>query len=408
MRRLLTVLVLLAATTLSGAAQSSGWFQWRGPNRDGKSTETGLLKDWPQGGPPQLWRVAGAGAGYSSFSAAGGRLYTLGNRNGKEYVLAFDEATGAKMWETVNGVAFTNDRGDGPRSTPTVDGDRLYALGARGDLSCLDLANGQIIWKKNVLKDFKGDNPYWGLSESPLVVNDRVLVNAGGTEGGLVAFNKATGAVIWKSERDPAGYSSAVLARTGTTTQAVFMTEPRVLGVDVATGKVLWSYDRANNNTANIATPIVGGDRIFVSSAYDTGGALLQLTPGGGVREVYFTRAMMTHQASAVLVDDHLYGFSNSILAALRFGDGKLAWQHRSVGKGSVIWADGRLYLFSENGVMGLAEANPTQYIEHGRFRIGQGELPTWSHPIISNGKLILRDQGTIYAFDIRAKPGGR
>jgi len=404
MRRLLTVATLLSLLSLSGLAQGPGWFQWRGPNRDGKSAETGLLKDWPQGGPPQVWRATGVGAGYSSFAAAGGRLHTLGSRQGKEYIVALDEATGTKAWETLSGSLFANDRGDGPRGTPVIDGDRLYALGASGDLSCLDLRTGRVIWKKNVLTDFKGENPYWGLSESPLVLGDRVLVNAGGPGASIVAFNKATGAVLWQSGSDAAGYSSAMLARVGTAAQAVFMTEQRVLGLDVATGRELWSYDRANNNTANIATPVVLGDRVFVSSAYGTGGALLQLSPAGGVKEVYFTREMMNHHASAVLVGDYLYGFSNSIFAALRFADGKLAWQHRSVGKGSVIWADGRLYLYSENGVIGLAEANPTQYIEHGRFRIAQGELPTWSHPIISNGKLIIRDQNVVYAYDVRAR----
>jgi len=402
-RRLVTTVVLLLATALSGAAQNSTWFQWRGPNRDGKSTETGLLKDWPAEGPARIWRATGVGIGYSSFSAADGKLFTLGARGPIEFVIALDEATGAKVWETANGSLFSNDRGDGPRGTPTVDGDRLYVFGGSGDLSCLAIDTGTVIWKKNVLKDFKGASPHWGLSESPLVLEDRVLVNAGGPNASIVAFNKVTGDVIWKSESDPAGYSSGVLARVGAVTQAVFMTERRALGVDVRNGTLLWSYDGANNRTANIATPVVNGNRVFVSSAYGTGGALLELS-STGAKEVYFTRDMMNHHASAVLVGDHLYGFSNSILTAMSFGDGKVAWQNRSVGKGSAIYADGRLYLYSENGVVGLAEANPSGYVEHGRFRISAGQLPTWSHPLITNGKLIIRDQGTVYAYDVKAK----
>jgi outer membrane protein assembly factor BamB len=402
-RRPVTIVVLLLATALSGAAQNSTWSQWRGPNRDGKSTETGLLKDWPAEGPARIWRATGVGIGYSSFSVADGKLFTLGARGSIEFVIALDEATGAKHWETANGSLFSNDRGDGPRGTPTVDGDRLYAFGGSGDLSCLAIDTGTVIWKRNVLKDFKGANPYWGLSESPLVLEDRVLVNAGGPNASIVAFNKTTGDVIWKSESDPAGYSSGVLARVGAVTQAVFMTERRALGVDVRDGTLLWSYDGANNRTANIATPVVSGNRVFVSSAYGTGGALLELSPTGA-KEVYSTRDMMNHHASSVLVGDHLYGFSNSILTAMGFDDGKVAWQNRSVGKGSAIYAEGRLYLYSENGVVGLAEANPAGYVEHGRFRISTGQLPTWSHPIITNGKLIIRDQGTVYAYDVKAK----
>ena len=402
-RRLLALAACLTLATLVGHGQATDGYQWRGPNRDGKSTETGLLKNWPPGGPPRVWRSAVAGGGYSSFSTSAGRLYTLGARGETEYVIALDAATGSKVWETVNGALFSNDRGDGPRGTPTLDGDRLYALGGSGDLSCLDQKTGRAIWKKNILKEFGGQNPQWGISESPLVLDDRVLVNAGGPDASIVALNKMTGAVIWRSQSDPAAYSSSVLARVGDVAQAVFFTERRALGVDVRDGKALWTYDRANNDTANIATPVVSGNRVFISSNYGTGGALLELSRFGA-REVYFTRSMMNHHSTSVLIGEHLYGFSNSILTAMRFADGRVAWQDRSVGKGSVIWADQRLYLYSENGVVGLAEPDPTAYREHGRFRIAAGQLPTWSHPIITYGKLIIRDQDAVYAYDIRAK----
>ncbi|HEV8318954.1 MAG TPA: PQQ-binding-like beta-propeller repeat protein [Vicinamibacterales bacterium] len=399
-----TVAVLVAlATGLAVMQGTPGWYQWRGPNRDGHSAETGLLKEWPSQGPPRVWSTTGAGIGYSSFSASGGRLYTLGVRGKTEFVIAFDEATGKRLWETSNGQRFDNEQGDGPRSTPTVDGDQIYALGASGDLSCLDATTGKVVWTRNLLREFGGDNAPYGISESPLVTGDRVLVNAGGPKASVVALNKATGATLWRSQGDEAGYSSAVLAQVGGSQQAIFFTARRALGVDVRDGKLLWSYPRVSNTTANIATPVVNGTRVFLSSDYGTGAALLELSPSGA-REVYFTREMRNHHSSSVLVGDYLYGFSSSILTAMRFSDGSVAWRDRSVGKGSVIYADQRLYLFSENGVVGLAEASPTAYREHGRFRIEAKSGPTWTHPIITGGKLILRDQDNVYAYDVRQR----
>ncbi len=398
-----STLVLVALLGVSMPGQTSDWSQWRGPNRDGKSTETGLLQDWPSNGPPQVWRVSGAGAGFSSFSSSGGRLYTLGDRGNSGYVIALDAATGKRVWETPSGSNYSNSYGDGPRGTPTVDGNRLYAMGPNGDLVSLEAATGRVIWRKNMPRDFRSSIPGWGFAESPLVVGDRLLVNAGGPDASIVALDKMTGTMMWRSQSDRAAYSSPVLARVGDIQQAVFFTENRALGLDVRDGRLLWSYDRANNGTANIATPVVAGNRVFVSSDYGTGAALLELSPTGA-KEVYFTREMRNHHSSSVFVGDHLYGFSGSILTAMRLADGKAAWQNRSVGKGSVIYADQRLYLYSEHGVVGLAEPTPARYQEHGRFRISTGSSPTWSHPILTGGKLILRDQDTVYAYDVRAR----
>jgi outer membrane protein assembly factor BamB len=383
------------------------WPQWRGPNRDGVSAEKGLLKDWPKTGPPLAWRADGAGSGYSSFAAANGKLYTLGARGGTEFVMAFDQVSGKKIWETRHGDRFSNDQGDGPRATPTVEADRMYVFGASGDFSVLDADTGKTFWTVNVLRKFGGSNTRWGLSESPLVLGDRILLNAGAPGASIVALRKTDGSVLWKSQSDEAGYSSAVVHEAGPLREAIFFTGERAIGVDVQTGKLLWSYNEASNRTANIATPIVRGNRVFVSSAYSTGGALLELTPAGGgisARQVYFTPQMQNHHASSVLVGEHLYGFSNSILTAMKFDTGEIAWRDRSVGKGSLVYADERLYLYSESGVVGLAEATPNGYREHGRFAIQTGNAPTWSHPVVSNGKLYLRDRDHIYAYDIRAK----
>ncbi|HXW04156.1 MAG TPA: PQQ-binding-like beta-propeller repeat protein [Vicinamibacterales bacterium] len=401
--------VLTGALVVSAVAAfaAADWPQWRGPNRDGIAAETGLLKTWPSGGPPLAWRAQGAGEGYSSFAVAGGRLFTLGARGDREYVLAYDAASGKPLWQTAHGRRFSNDRGSGPRGTPTVEADRVYAYGASGDLTVLEAATGRVLWTLNVLQKFGGSNIRWGLSESPLVLQDRILVNAGGRGASIVAVRKADGSLIWRSESDEPGYSSAVLAETGGMRQAVFFTGERALAVNVDDGRLLWSYDKVANRTANIATPIVRGNRVFLSSDYGTGAALLELSrSGNGVsaREVYFTRDMRNHHASSVLVGDHLYGFDSSILTAMHFDTGKVAWQNRSVGKGSLVFADDRLYLYSERGVVGLAEAAPDGYREHGRFQLQTGSLPTWAHPVVADGKLFLRDQDSIYAYAVRAR----
>lgn len=403
--RVLLLAILLLALAQQALAQSpADWPQWRGANRDGISKETGLLKQWPAEGPPLLWKTSGAGGGYSSFSVANGKLYTMGLRGDREYVVAFDVATGKEAWSTAHGGAFRNDRGDGPRGTPTVDGDRVYALGGSGDLTVLDARSGKIVWSKNVLKEFGGSNITWGISESPLVLGDKVLVNAGGPGASIVALNKANGTLIWKSQSDKAGYSSAIPVELNGTTQVVFFTAERAVGLDAKDGRLLWEYGRPANNVANVATPIARANRVFISSDYGTGGGVVEIKADNKAQEIWFTKDMRNHHSSSVLIGDYLYGFSSAILTAIRFDTGEIAWRDRSVGKGSLVFADGNLYCFSENGVVGLVEATPTGYKEKGRFRIAQGNLPTWTHPVVVGGRLYLRDQDTIYAYDVRQK----
>ncbi|HKG79614.1 MAG TPA: PQQ-binding-like beta-propeller repeat protein [Pyrinomonadaceae bacterium] len=405
MRILLLAIALLAGVAHQAVAQpGANWPQWRGPNRDGISKETGLLKQWPAEGPALVWKAAGAGRGYSSFSVSNGNLYTMGLRGDREFVVAFDIATGKEAWATAHGSAFRNDRGDGPRGTPTVDGDRIYALGGAGDLSCLDARTGKVVWTKNVLKEFGGSNIQWGISESPLVMGNKVLVNAGGRGASIVALNKTDGSVIWKSQSDEAGYSSAIPLQVNGSTQVIFFTASRAVGLDMNDGRLLWEYARPSNRTANVATPIVKANRVFISSDYGAGGGVIEIKPDNKAQEIYFTKEMKNHHSSSVLVGDHLYGFSSAILTVMKFDTGELAWRDRSVGKGSLVYADGHLYCFSENGVVGLVEATPAGYKEKGRFRIPQDSLPTWTHPVVVGGRLYLRDQDTIYAFDVREK----
>jgi len=402
---LTSVAILVLGLSTELVAQTPGeWPQWRGPNRDGISKETGLLKQWPANGPPLVWKATGAGQGYSTLSVANGRLYTMGLRGDREYVIAFEVSTGKQAWATPSGAAYRNNRGDGPRGTPTVDGDTVYALGGNGDLSSLNAKTGRIVWAMNVMQKFGGESPNWGVSESPLVIGEKLLITAGGPGASIVALNKKDGSLIWKSQSDGAGYSSGMPLQVGNITQVVFFTQRRALGLDLKDGKLLWEYPRAANDVANVATPIVRGNRVFISSDYGTGAGMVEIKADGKAQEVYFTREMRNHHSSSVLIGDYLYGFSSSILTAMRFDTGEVAWRDRSVGKGSLVYADGNLYAFSENGVVGLIEATPTGYHEKGRFRIQQDSLPTWTHPVVAGGRLYLRDQDTIYAYDVREK----
>lgn len=404
LKSLFGIALIICCSLLVLFAQNGDWPQWRGSNRDGISKETGLLKQWPTVGPPLLWKAQGAGRGYSTVSISGGRMYTMGLRGDKEFVVAFDIATGKEAWATAHGSAFSNDRGDGPRGTPTVDGNNVYSLGGNGDLSSIDAKTGRITWKMNVLDKFGGKNIMWGISESPLIIGDKLLVNPGGPGASVVALNKKDGSLIWKSQSDAAGYSSGMPVKIGNTTQVVFFTHERAVGLDLNDGKLLWEYGRAANDVANVATPVINGNRVFISSDYGTGSGMVEIKADGKAQEVYFTKEMRNHHSSSVLIGDYLYGFSSSILTAMKFDTGVVAWKDRSVGKGSLVFADGNLYCLSENGVVGLVEATPAGYSEKGRFRIPQGDLPTWTHPVVAGGRLYLRDQDTIYAFDVKAK----
>jgi len=383
-------------------AWGADWPQWRGLNRDGISPETGLLDSWPKGGPPLLWKIQGLGEGYSSAAISGGRLFIQGQRGDEEYVLAFDANTGKKLWRTHTGIPFNESRGHGPRSTPTVDGDRVYALAADGMLVCLDTATGKTFWGYNIVDHFHGRVPQWGISESPLVDGNRVIVTPGGPGAAVVALDKMTGKVLWTSQSDPAGYSSPIAFDAGGARELAVFTGEAALGLDFASGKLLWRYERVANRTANIATPIVHNGEIFLSSNYGTGCVLLKSAAGGNASEVYFNRDMQNHYSTSVLVGEYLYGFSGSILTAMKFQTGDVAWRNRSVGKGSLIYAEGNLYCLGEEGVVGLVEATPAGYREKSRFEISKGGYPTWSQPVIANGKLYLREQDNLSCYNIK------
>ena len=385
---------------------SAEWNQWLGPDRDGKSTESGLLASWPESGPEKVWQVESLGEGYSSLSFANGILFTQGVKAGKQYLIAIDAGTGEIEWETQHGRPYSNRRGGGPRGTPTVDGDRVYALGGDGNLICADASTGAKIWEKHLLKTYGARNISWGISESPLVDGNRLVVNAGGRGASIVALDKATGDELWKTQSDEAGYSSGVAVEIDGVRQYVFFTGEAAVGVLATNGELLWRYRPVSNSTANAATPVVRDNLVFFSSSYGTGCALLRLESTGGsttASEVYFNRDMRNHYSTSILLGDHLYGFSGRILTAMKFETGEVAWRDRSVGKGQIIHADGRLYILSDDGVVGLVEPSPTEYREISRFVIGSRDYPTWTLPVIADGTLYLRDQERLYAYNVKA-----
>jgi outer membrane protein assembly factor BamB len=404
-RRVCASVLLMGWLVMLAAA--ADWPQWRGPNRDGLSSETGLLEAWPEGGPPKIWQTQGLGEGYAGVAIVKGRLFTQGQRGDLQFVLALDATTGKKLWETSTGPAILLDRGNGPRGTPTVDGDMLFAMAAEGTLVSLDARTGRVKWKMNVIEKFGGKAPRWGFSESPLVDGSNLIVTPGGPGAAIVALNKKTGNLVWKSQSDPAAYSSAILAEVGGIRQIIVVTADGVIGLRASNGDLLWKYSKVTNKTANIATPIFENGFVFLSSAYGAGCALLKLTAEGdkvNASEVYFSKDMMNHYSTSVVVDENVYGFSNAILTALNLQTGQVAWRDRSVGKGLVTYADGKLYLFSEDGVVGLAEATPAGYKEKSRFEIPHGSYKTWTPPVISGGRMYLRVQDDLYCYDIKKK----
>lgn len=413
--RSLAFTVALALLPSAGAATGGeDWPQWRGPNRDGISQETGLLQSWPEGGPPLIFRSDGLGAGYSTVAVADGRIHTLGMISGREWVITLDAASGARLWATPHGEGYRDGRGDGPRSVPTVADGRVYALGARGQLTALDAASGQVLWTVDLLRDAGGRNIGWGISESPLVLGDRVLVSPGGRNAGFAAFDREDGALLWSSEGDEAGYASPLPVDLAGAPHIVFFSGDRAAGVRADDGAVLWSYRGASNRTANIATPILvsnsgGSAGLFLSSDYGTGGALLELRSdgAGGVttEEKYFTRNMRAHHATPILHEGVLYGFSGSIFSALDIETGALFWRDRAIRKGSLTFADNRLYVFSERGDVALVEPSRAAYEERGRFELPEADRSgenTWSHPVVANGRLHLRDQDVLLVYDVK------
>lgn len=418
MRKLLLgcLLLLAAVGARAGAPQGAfrpkphDWPQWQGPERTAVSKETGLLQAWSKGGPPLAWKAKGLGAGYSTPSVAAGRIFTMGNRGKTEYVLALAEKDGGELWAAAVGPV----RGDGggfpgPRCTPTVDGSLVYALGLNGDLLCLEAASGKERWRKDLVKEFGGSPGGWGYTESPLVDGDKLIVTPGGRKATLLALDKRTGETAWTCkvpQGDTAGYASAIAADVQGQRQYLQFLSGGVLGVAAEDGTFLWRYKGPANGIANISTPVFHDDHVFAASAYSKGGGLARLVREGSkttATEVYFVRDMQNHHGGMVLLDGYLYGEGQGQLTCLEFKSGEIQWQSDKPGKGSIAYADGRIYYRSEGGRVTLVEPNPKKYVEHGSFeerdRSGRN---TWAHPVIANGRLYLADQDVLSCYNVK------
>ena len=590
-------------------AQGGDWPQWRGPNRDGISQETGLLREWPADGPPVAWQVDSVGVGYSSLAIKEGRIYTQGDLDGVEHIIALDARDGKTLWavqpgptkslladrlnsemknldrdkdgtideweslqrfgweftrfdkpvagdadaratsraaalfkkldQDANGTlsyseavssfrdkfeqidsedksippeklagdrtaewmktldkdsdgkltrqevrgtpldrhfgriderdpatnksddlltaaeieasfakhepgrdglltekelgnfyarskpagdgkltidelrapfgGYRNGMGDGPRGTPSIEGDRVYAEGGNGDVTCLDAATGGTIWHVSLTRDFGGGVPGWGYSESPLVVDGLVVVTPGGKNGTLVALDQQTGKLVWSSGevKEGAHYSSPLVTEIHGVRQIVQFANASVFGVSIKDGKFLWKYSKPANGTANCCSPIVDQDHVFASSSYGTGGGLARISPMGdgfSADQVYFEKKMSCHHGGIVKVGDWMYSNGDGPLICMDFLTGKIMWQNRSVGKGAIVAADGMLYLLSENHEVALVDASPGGYQERGRFKVKSHGRPSWAHPVVAGGRLYIRDQESLTAFDVQSR----
>ncbi|HEX3997056.1 MAG TPA: PQQ-binding-like beta-propeller repeat protein [Pirellulales bacterium] len=451
-----SLFVCLAVASQSSGSTEGNWPQWRGPNRDNVSTETGLLKKWPVDGPPLAWTAKDLGIGFSGVSVQNGRIYTMGERDtgetpkpketaaakdqdtkgkhkkgrkadrgGKrQFVVALNEADGKQLWATPIGTAENNGGGySGPRCTPAADGAHVYALGIDGDLACLDSATGEIVWKKSYTKDFDGRMMTgWGYAESPLVDGDRLICTPGGKKDTMVALDKLTGKTIWTCAaadfghkgKDGAAYSSIVISHGAGVKQYVQLIGHGLIGVRADDGQFLWGYDKVANGTANIPTPIVRGDYVFDSTGYQTGAALLKLTAeGSGVKaeEVYFLdhTKLQIHHGGMVLVGGYLYGGHGHNAGApvcVDFLTGKIEWkENHGPGSGSaaVACADGRLYFRYQDGTMALIDCTPKEYKLVSSFKIPDVSTPSWPHPVIAGGRMYIRDQQRLLCYDLKA-----
>lgn len=450
-----TAVVLMVLACSSMAAD---WPQWRGPNREGKSADTGLLKQWPENGPPLAWRVDTLGGGYSAPSIAAGRIFGMSNRGDKEVVWALSEKDGSEIWVAPLGPAFQQQPSqgkEGPACTPTVDGERLYVEGLAGTVACLQVKDGKIVWQRSLTEDFGGRRPMWSYRESPLVDGEKVIVTPGGADAIMVALNKLSGQTIWKarmpdspsaSPANPGGpggaggrggdrggpggfggfggfgggagaaYASPIMVDFDGQRQYVQLTARALIGIAASDGTFLWRYDKPANRMGIIcSTPLHHDGMVFASSAYGAGGGLVKLSKDadGAVKaeEVYATIEMQNHHGGMILLDGYLYGATGGneggALACLDFKTGKVLWDQRQTGqrraKGSLALADGLLYYRMEDGTLILIEPDPKQYTERSRFQQpDRSELPAWPHPVIANGKLYLRDQDVLLCYNVK------
>jgi outer membrane protein assembly factor BamB len=407
------LLPLLTATSVTLSA--ADWPTFRGDAaRTDISKETGLLKQWPKDGPKQVWLNKDVGLGYSGFAVVDGTLYTLGSRDAVEYLIAVDAATGKEKWSAEAGALLTNDWGNGPRSSPTVDGGKVYGLSGKGDLVCVNAADGKEVWRASMTK-LGGSVPGWGYCESPLVDGDLVVCTPGGAQGTMAAFNKNTGELVWQSSEwtDKAQYASIVAADHNGARQYIQLTMNSFAGINAKDGKVLWKSEFPGK-TAVIPTPIFSNGQVLVVAGYGVGCKSVKIGPNNAVEELYANQNMVNHHGGVILVNDHVYGYSDQGRAwtCMNFKTGEVVWaERRALKKGAIHCADGKFYLLEEDsGTVVLIDVSPKGWNESGRFtltpqteqRAAKGKV--WTHPVVSGGKLYLRDQELLFCYDVSGK----
>lgn len=382
------------------------WTNFRGPNRDGRYDEMAILTSWPSGGLKPLWKQP-IGVGFASFVIADGRAFTIEQRRRQELVAAYDVATGRELWTRPWSAEFTDSTGDGPRATPTWDDGRLYALGATGELRCVDAKTGAVVWGRNILSENGASNLQWAMAASPLIVDDKVIVLPGGPAGkSIAAYNKMTGAPVWKSQSDPQAYVSPMLMTLAGRRQIVVVSSSRVLGLVPEDGSLLWSYIWDTDMGINVSQPIqVDKNRFFISAGYGKGAALVEVTGGGNsfaTKTVWENINMKNKFNSSVLHEGHVYGLDEGILTCVDVNTGARKWKGGRYGYGQVILASGHLIVSTETGELALVKATPDQFVEVARFAAIEGK--TWNYPAIANGKLLVRNSSQMAAFNIAAQ----
>ena len=373
--------------------------------------EKGLLQDWPEGGPKKMWTVNDAGLGYSGVTVQAGSLYTMGAFDKKEMLLAYNSSSGEKLWEVHVGELLTNGWGDGPRMSPTISNGKIYALGARGNLLCVLAKNGKQVWKKSLVDDLGGKVPGWGYTESVLVDEGKVICTPGGKDGAIAALDADSGRTIWrtKSFTDGAQYSSPISIMHQGKKQYVQLVMKNIVGIDPGNGSVLWK-SKWPGKVAVIPTPIFSNGHVYVTSGYGVGCKLVKLGDNYPTN-VYENKVMKNHHGGVIKVGEHLYGYSDGVgWACQDFKTGELIWnEKKALGKGAIAYADNRLYCQGEgDGRLILIDASPTGWKTHGEFTISpqtkkrnpKGRI--WTHPVICDGKLYLRDQEYILCYDIK------
>lgn len=442
-----TCLITISVQTCTwlSIAAALDWPQWQGPDRNAISKETGLLQKWPEGGPTLAWRIDGLGGGDGAPAIAKGTIYIMGTRGDEEVVRALSEKNGKELWSRPLGAKNQQrmpQSQEGPGCTPTVDGERLYVIDMAGDLTCLQVSDGEVVWQRSLTKDFGGSVPMWSYRESPLIDGDKLVCTPGGPDALLVALDKSTGETIWKSKLPESGgsqptesprpgrrggfgfgrgggaaYSSVIAIEAGGQKQYVQLTAKTLVGVAAEDGRFLWKYDPpANSNGINCTTPLYEDGLVFAASAYGAGGGAVKLSKDAegkfAAEEVYFSKRMQNHHGGMVVHDGALYGANGGNgggnLICLDFATGDVLWDQRGnsqVTKGSLALADGRLYYRLEDGTLLLIEPNKKEYMERGRFKQpDRSRSPAWAHPVIANGKLYVRDQDLLFCYDIKAK----